>query len=268
MPKYSDDKLLEIEPYKSIMNVFLIYSIDHKYNRGLTQLKGIEHKQLLYVFKPSLKELETNEMIKFFKHSSRKTLKDFSEQKENKLIVRRKENGEDAIRDAGDLNKCLIRLRNRCFIEEKGEPKYYTYYLSEKFFTRQVVKDVQSLLKTWVSEVIIDYAFDEKMGNLKENQVLRIKEAITKKSAWCLFGLTPSFLDKITLKEKDRLNNIIKNVIKNLEEIVDLKSKYVDKKILNQASKMNNELAIEEIIAKSFEINFVYYGTGSYDYFK
>ncbi|MFX1453423.1 MAG: hypothetical protein ACFFCM_21490 [Promethearchaeota archaeon] len=252
MPNYSDKKLLDTEPYRSIMNIFLQYGLDQKYN-----LIGIKHKHLLYVFKPSQKGLETNEMMTFFKHFSGKNLKDFSEVKENKLVVRKKKNGEDAIRDPGHLNKCLTLLRERDFIEEKGDANHYTYFLSETFFTKDIVRKIINELKLWDKDVFTDFTFDMIMEQKGfDNKPFRM----VKRSHWNLFGINHKLFDFLSLEDKKILNNNMKNIVKNLEEISQMKLKYSNKEKI-KASK-NMDLKTHH---RLYNISFHYVGTPHYN---
>lgn len=135
------------------------------------------------------------------------------------------------IKNSDALDKCLKVLIRRKWIKPEGKTKYYRYFITPFFFAEDMKRNIKNNLDLYDENIIVDYVFNKRMQSkgLDNKPILG-----NKKSTWVLFGLPSELIEYFTLEDKIILNNNIKNITKNLEEIEDMKLKYIKKEITDK----------------------------------
>jgi len=157
MPKIKNKDLIQMQPYTSIMGTLELCKIFHPNYNGLTHAHFLyfllDKKNLNLYMKPEKQE----EMKKYFKQIKGKQYIDKKSKKVKKLpiwIPYKIKKG--CIKNPQRLNEKLTVLMEREWIEPKGEPKYRTYYMTDKFKTIMHKVSVQGLLELYPNERLED----------------------------------------------------------------------------------------------------------------
>lgn len=161
------------------------------------------------------------------------------------------------IKNSDTLNKCLKVLIRRKWLKTAGKPKYYRYFITPLFFAEDIKRTIKFILDLYDEDMITDYVFDMKM---KENGFDNKPKIAFKKSSWELFGYTYELMGVLNPEDKKKLNNNIKNVVKNLEEIADMKLKYIKKEVIKKAEYKGDI----KTLFRLHNISFYYLGTPFY----
>ncbi len=155
------------------------------------------------------------------------------------------------------LDKCLKVLMRRNWIEIKkgSKARYYKYCITPFFFAEDIKRNIKENLDLYNENIIVDYVFNKKM----QSEGFNNKPILgNKKSAWVLFGLPSEFIDYLTQEDKIILNNKIKNIIKNLEKIADIKLKYVKKEIEEKKEEKIDSKTFFNLSFNLYNISFYY----------
>ena len=152
MPKLTDEQILDKEPYRSILNLFKMYSYEVVNNKFLKSvgLKSYHFMYALGVHKEKNEELEnffTKKLVdpKTMKHSL-STLKDV----QDKEIIKK-----GCIRNSDRLDKCLKLLIRQGWVEAKGKPRYYIYHLADKYYLGSLIRSIVNEVYSWDKKNII-----------------------------------------------------------------------------------------------------------------
>lgn len=267
MPKINDEDIYKNDYYRSILNLFRFCS-----SKDFKQI-GLTHGQILYAL--SGRPKEDAEMKKFFDQFT------FGLEKDKKFIDLYKSKplniGREINKTCPELIRCFKSIKktptykqlndklqfliNRGWIETKDtKPRYYTYYITNKYYIDMDKRDIRSRLNEWDEK----QAFKKNTFGLylaKDSKDLLFNFGISgEKFDWTLFGLTPEILTKLSDKEKKDLHSWLVNIEKNLWNIMELKfskQKITGEEFRKQIKKGDTTYLDSQPFRT---INFFYYG--------
>jgi len=164
------------------------------------------------------------------------------------------------------LNKCLKVFKKRGWIEHSGIPKYRIYFLEPKYYSDGIVDSKKKELDEWMPELIItDNVFDTIM---KESGFSNEPRIYPKTSTWELFGFDHLQIQNLSTEDKKKLNTLIGNIKKNLEDLIEFK---LDILCINPISD-NDKKVLPKLDSKEqwnlFNVGFTYLGTSIYEKLK
>lgn len=156
------------------------------------------------------------------------------------------------------LNKCLKVLIKRTWLKPIGKARYYRYFITETYFYRRIIRALKIELDQWSKDILTDYIFNKNMQKEDFDNKPILWE---KQSTWSIFGISPELIKVLTNMDKKMLNENIKTVVNNLEEINKMKLKYLNRAAIIRANKNHDYKTVYRL----YNLGFHYFGTPLYN---
>lgn len=199
------ETVLKKTPYKEILNLFEQYSFitDGKQH-------GLSHQMILFAF------LDKKKFNKYIKEKYQKEIQTYYNNFYSKNLQKKIEElffKRGIIKYPKQLSDKLNLLIKKKWIRPKGKPRYYTYFLTNKYFAEKSVINQVDKIKSWQPyEIFISSC---------------LKGPFEIPPIYLLCGLSKNELADV---DRKTINEQLLNINKSLGKIYNLKKKNADRK--------------------------------------